>query len=93
MTFVSRQIPKSLDRVGVLKSLLTMKILNSEQMQSANGGRGCGKIGGAFSLIGGVLMIVALASNPVTLVGGLSLAYSISAGIVGIGCGAVELAS
>jgi len=70
-----------------------MKTLNFEQMERVNGGTGCGKIGGFFGVAAGVLMIAALATNPVTLVGGLVLAHSISFGIVGLGCGAAELIS
>jgi hypothetical protein len=70
-----------------------MKKLSLEQMKTINGGVSCGRIGAFFGVAGGILMIAALATNPVTLVGGLVLAHSLSFGIVGLGCGAAELAT
>jgi len=70
-----------------------MKELNLEQMEKVNGGATCGKIGAFFGLAAGVLMVAALATNPVTLAGGLILAHSISFGVVGAGCGLAEIIS
>ena len=68
-----------------------MKTLTIEQMETLKGGGGCGKIGAIFGVAAGVLMVAALATNPITLAGGLILAHSISFGIVGTGCGLAEI--
>jgi len=68
-----------------------MKELTYSQMEVVSGSRGCGKIGAGFGVASSILTVVALASNPLTIVGGIALAYSIATGIVGAGCGLAEL--
>lgn len=70
-----------------------MKTLNFEQMENVKGGATCGKIGAFFGVAAGILMVAALATNPITLAGGLILAHSISFGIAGSGCAMAELIS
>ncbi|NLV19450.1 MAG: hypothetical protein GXY51_08215 [Bacteroidetes bacterium] len=92
-SFICRQIPKSLKRVGERKNYITMKELTYSQMEVVSGSRGCGKVGAGFSVAAGVFMMIASATNPLTIVGGIALGYSIATGIVGVGCGLAELAS
>ncbi|MBP8959262.1 MAG: class IIb bacteriocin, lactobin A/cerein 7B family [Bacteroidales bacterium] len=68
-----------------------MKTLDLNELESINGGSRCGKIGAIFGVSAAVLMVAALATNPATLAGGLVLAHSISFGIVGGGCGIIDL--
>jgi len=67
-----------------------MKTLTMEQMENLKSGASCGKIGAFFGVAAGVLAIAALATNPVTLVGGLIFAHSLSFTVAGIGCGVAE---
>jgi len=68
-----------------------MKTLTFEQMETTSAGTKCGRIGGIFGAAAMVLMIGAMVTNPVTLVGGLVLAHSISFGIVAGGCSIVDI--
>ena len=64
-----------------------MKKLSMEQMENTSGGSDqCGKIGSFFGVGAMVLMVATLVTNPITIVGGLILAHSISFGIVSGGC-------
>lgn len=73
-----------------------MKKLNFTQMESING-EGCGKAGGAFAVVGGVLAVAVMASPAgavATTVGwGLAAAFGTSFSVAGIGCGISDMLS
>lgn len=61
-----------------------MKKLELSQMENLQGGISACRW---MSIAGGVLGVVAVATSPLTLGGGLAFAYGLSFGIAGIGCG------
>lgn len=71
-----------------------MKKLESIQMENLEAG-GCGKIGGAMGVAGGILTIALLASPAgaigISLGWGLAAAFGTSFSVAGIGCGIADL--
>lgn len=71
-----------------------MKKLELNQMENLEGG-GCGRAGGAMSVIGGVLSVALLASPAgaigVSLGWGLAFAFGTSFSVAGIGCGIADM--
>ena len=70
-----------------------MKKLELNQMENLEGGKGCGKAGGAMGIAGGILGVVVMATPAgwaLTLAGGLAVGFGASFGVAGIGCGLAE---